>query len=149
MNIMDLKYISATESDRDFFIHVHHISYRSTIEVMFGWEEYLQDDFANKAFDEGGLYIVWQGEQKVGVYGLEERNNYIWLKELFLLPEFQGHGIGSHIVQETLNQGRIANKKVRLQTLKANLRAKQLYERYGFQVVEVTDIYWRMEWSPE
>lgn len=141
---MSISYIEATESEREFFIHVHHTSYRDTIEAMFGWDERLQDQHANRAFDEGGMNIIWNNNKRVGVIGWEDRDDHVWLKELFLLPEYQGQGIGSKIIKDTITKARSLAKDVRLRTLKANMRAKELYERHGFVVTEATDIHWNM-----
>lgn len=141
---MNLKYILATEGDRAFFIHVHHTAYRDTIEEMFGWDEKRQDELANRPFDEGGIHIIWNDDNRIGVVGWEERYDHLWLKELFLLPEYQGQGIGSQIIKDTITKARSVAKDIRLRTLKANMRAKELYERYGFELTEETDIHWNM-----
>ena len=146
---MTLKFIPTTEADRKFFIHVHHTAYRDTIEKMFGWDEALQDGFANKAFDEGGMNIIYHEDERIGVVGWEDFPDYLWLKEVFLLPEFQGQGIGKQIVTLSQERAKKAGKKLRLQTLKANLGAKRLYERCGFNVTEATDTHWKMLWEPE
>lgn len=146
---MELKFIPVTEADRQFFIHVHHTAYRQVIEKMFGWDEALQDGFANKAFDEGGMNIVWRDGEKIGVVGWRDYPDYIWLNEVFLLPEYQGQGVGSQIVNLSKDKARTAGKELRLQTLMANLGAKSLYERLGFTVTGTTDIHWQMTWTPE
>jgi GNAT superfamily N-acetyltransferase len=143
-NKAKIKYTPTTEKDRAFFIHVHHTAYRDTIEEMFGWDEERQDQLANRPFDEGGIHIVWHDDERIGVVGWEYREDHLWLKELFLLPEYQGLGIGSQIIKNTIKQARSLAKDVRLRTLKANLRAKELYERHGFEVTEATDIHWNM-----
>ena len=69
-----IKYIPVTGEDRAFFIHVHHTAYRDAIEKMFGWDEVLQDRYANHAFDEGGMNIIWHKGKRIGVFGWEGRN---------------------------------------------------------------------------
>ncbi|MAY63210.1 MAG: GNAT family N-acetyltransferase [Rhizobiales bacterium] len=139
-----IRYIPMDERDRVFFIHVHHAAYRDTIEAMFGWDEGMQDKHASRAFDDGGLNIVWYDDERVGVVGWEDRGDCLWLKELFLLPKYQGCGIGSQIVQDSIQRAQSLEKDVRLRTLKANVRAKKLYERHGFEVTSVTDIHCNM-----
>lgn len=139
-----IKYVPAKEEDRAFFIKVHHAAYRETIEKMFGWDEELQDEYANRPFNEGGIHIVFTDDKPVGVVGWENKNEFFWLKELFILPEYQGRGIGSKIVLETIKRAKAVKKDIRLRTLKANLGAKKLYEKYGFRVSDATDIHWNM-----
>lgn len=145
---MNLKFMPVTETDRAFFIDVHHTAYRPVIEKMFGWDQTLQDSFANKAFDEGGMNIIWSNNQKIGVVGYEEHKEFLWLKEVFLLPEYQGQGVGSQIVKDAITRAAASGKELRLQTLKENTGAKKLYERHGLAVTESTDIHWKMSLKP-
>jgi len=141
---MQLSFSPVSESDRLFFLRVHHEAYRAVIESMFGWDEALQDTYANRAFDAGGMQIVSWGGEPAGVVGFEDHPEYLWLKEVFLLPEFQGRGIGSAIVQMSIFRAQAAGKEIRLQTLRANLGAKRLYERHGFIVTQESPIHWKM-----
>lgn len=145
---MNLKIIPITEEDREFFIYVHHTAYRPVVEKMFGWDEKTQNGYANNAFDGGNLSVVWLEDKKIGVVGIEEHPEFLWLKEVFLLPEYQGQGIGSQIVSDSIEKARLVGKEIRLQTLKANLGAKSLYERHGFNVTEATDVHWKMVLKP-
>ena len=145
-NMKDLAFRTAIEEDRAFFILVHHTAYRETVERMFGWEDKVQDGFANKAFDEGGIHIIIQENQQIGVVGWETFPGHLLLKELFLLPRYQGKGVGGEILNLTKEKARALGKPVRLQTLRTNLGAKRLYERNGFQVEEATEIHWKMMW---
>ena len=141
---MSLNFIPAVATDLDFFIHVHHTAYRPVIESMFCWDEQRQDDYAKAAFANGGLTIVWHNHKRVGVFGLDENQDHLWLKEVFLLPIYQNKGIGTQIVTNAITRAHQLGKSLRLQTLKANLGAKRLYERHGLRVTAVTEIHWQM-----
>jgi ribosomal protein S18 acetylase RimI-like enzyme len=145
---MSLTFIPTVAADLDFFIQVHHTAYRSVIESMFGWDERRQDDYAKAAFALGGLTIVWRDRDRVGVVGWEEHQGDLWLKEVFILPIYQNQGIGSQIVTLSIARARQNGQALRLQTLKANLGAKRLYERHGLRVTGVTEIHWHMEIAP-
>jgi GNAT superfamily N-acetyltransferase len=145
---MPLNFIPTVAADLDFFIHVHHTAYRSAIESMFGWDERQQDDYAKAAFALGGLTIVWRERERVGVVGWEEHQDYLWLKEVFILPIYQNQGIGSQIVTISIARARQNGRVLRLQTLTANLGAKRLYERHGLRVTGATEIHWHMEIDP-
>jgi GNAT superfamily N-acetyltransferase len=68
--------------------------------------------------------------------------------EVFILPIYQNQGIGSQIVTISIARARQNDQALRLQTLKANLGAKRLYERHGLRVTGVTEIHWHMEIAP-
>ncbi len=131
----------STEEDRAFFVRVHNESYRDTIEKMFGWDETLQCKNANKAFDEGGINIIYKDGHMVGVVGWLEQPEFLWFKEFFILPEYQGGGLGSNVLEKVKLLSRDINKPIRLRTLKGNLKVKKLYERQGFILDEITDIH--------
>lgn len=66
------------------------------------------------------------------------------LVDISLLAEFQHLGIGSALLKEL--QGEIkAGESLRLAVLKTN-RARGLYERVGFQIHEVGELYLTMIW---
>lgn len=141
---MKLDIVPTSEKDRDFFIHVHHTSYRETIEIMFGWNEAEQDLFASKAFDQGSINTIWIDGRRVGVAGWVLHTDHIWLKELYILPEEQCRGLGSAVIRHIKSIASANNVGVKLQTLKANKRAKALYERSGFTVFDQTELHWKM-----
>jgi ribosomal protein S18 acetylase RimI-like enzyme len=68
--------------------------------------------------------------------------------EVFILPIYQNQGIGSQIVIISIARARHNGQALRLQTLKANLGAKRLYERHGLRVTGVTEIHWHIEIDP-
>ena len=51
------------------------------------------------------------------------------LDDLYVLPEFQNHGIGSAILTECVEK---SNKTIYLYVFSRNIRAIRLYERFGF-----------------
>ena len=141
---MEINFAPTTEADRKFFINVHHTAYKDVITQMFGWDEKLQDQFANKAFDEGGMHIVYNDEEKIGVVGWDVFPEYLWLKEIFISPEYQGKGIGTKILQASQLKAQKLGKPLKLQTLKQNLGAKKLYQRFGFRVESETETHTKM-----
>ncbi len=141
---MKLDYVPAISEDRAFFIHAHHTAYRDTIETMFGWNETEQDKFAGKAFDQGGINVIWCDDQCAGVVGWEQYPDHIWLKELYILPSEQCRGVGSAVIRHIKSIAEVRKVAVKLQTLKANKHAKALYERSGFSVSDQSDIHWKM-----
>ncbi len=144
---MTIQLIPAEEQDRTFFRKAHHIAYRPVIESMFGWDEKAQDNYADKDFDERSPHIILFENQKAGVIGWQDKPDYIWFGPIFILPEYQGNGIGSILVKQFMDRANTENISLKLQTLKMNLGAKKLYEKLGFKVILESDIYWQMEYS--
>jgi len=73
----------------------------------------------------------------VGWLEASERASEIFLKQMFVAPAYQRHGIGSHLLQWLLDQWAATGKPVVLGVLKNN-PARGLYERLGFAVIGET-----------
>jgi len=146
---MKAKLVPATENDRFFFRQAHHLAYRAVIEVMFGWDEVQQDKAADKDFDERNPHIICQNDVHVGVVGWQDQINHIWFGPIFILPDYQNKGIGTELIEYFMIMAGEQSKALKLQTLKENLRAKELYERMGFKVIASDEIHWQLEYSPQ
>ena len=145
---MMIELIPATENDRAFFRRAHHLAYRDVIESMFGWDEKAQDAFADIDFTERNPHIIMHKGKCIGVIGWQNKPDHTWFGPIFILPEHQKTGIGSHIVKQFIKEAQAKGLPLRLQTLRQNHGAKRLYERLGFNILSATDIHWQMEFTP-
>ena len=132
----------AANTDKSFFIDAHHMAYRGVIEEMFGWNAALQRDYATAAFDSGNIHLIWLATLKIGVIGLDVKHDHVWLKQLFILPDYQRKGVGSFAVNWAIEIANRVGKDLRLQTLKANTGAKIFYQERGFKLEEETELHW-------
>lgn len=116
------------EEQRDFLIMQHQCQQRS-YQMQYSNLESRIIFFENTPA--GRLLLAKTGTQTV-------------LVDISLLAEFQHKGIGSALLKEL--QGEIkTGESLRLAVLKTN-RARGLYERVGFQIHEVGEIYLTMVW---
>jgi GNAT superfamily N-acetyltransferase len=77
---------------------------------------------------------VWVAEadgQVVGYVGFDAD----WVNHLYLLPAFQGQGIGPRLLARAMADGQAKQ----LWTFQQNARARKFYEDRGFVAVEFTD----------
>jgi GNAT superfamily N-acetyltransferase len=58
-----------------------------------------------------------------------------WIDQLYVLPEMQGRGVGSELLQVAQR----ACARLQLWTFQRNLKARRFYEARGFALVEETD----------
>lgn len=139
----------AQEEDVDFLRKVHHEAYRDVVEKQFGgWDEKAQDAFFASALKHSPHEVLYYDEQPCGYFSMEEHADFIELHELVLLPEFQGKGIGSKILNDAVELAKTKNLPARLQVLKEN-KAADLYRRLGFQTVGETETHLEMEYKPD
>ena len=77
---------------------------------------------------------VWGAEKQsklVGIIAFRQE----WIDQLYVLPDAQGHGVGSDLLE--IAQG--AFPSLNLWTFQRNLRARRFYEVNGFVAVRETD----------
>ena len=128
----------AESSDAAFAYEVREKAMREYEEATWGrWDiartqRQIEDDIAA-----GRLNIIEADHRIVGMMRVDEHPTHMHLDQLFLLPEYQGRGIGSKLVEDVLRVARIKNLPVKLWVLQVN-PARRFYEHMGFQVVEQT-----------
>ena len=102
-----------------------------------------------KAFNQGPAFIITVDGQDVGYYKIESRKDCLYLADIQVLPEHQGQGIGTRLIEVLKDRAVLEAKAIRLRVLKEN-PASQLYQRLGFILIEqISDeFHFAMEWSP-
>lgn len=136
-----------TPQDLEFLRELHHAAYRDVVTRQFGaWDEQRQDESFMSDLAGARFQILLIDEVPIGAVGLDESDVCIRLAELWILPAYQGRGLGASILRGLQERARQAGMALTLSVLKAN-RARALYERHGFVVVGETDTVYRMEWK--
>jgi len=124
---------------------------------IFGWEspfeELLQsadenedlydvDHAGDHYFGNKGIFLVALDDERVVGTGAVRRldDEICELKRMWLLEEYQGHGIGYRMMQELLEFARWAEyQRIQLNTSSQQERAIQFYVRVGFELIETED----------
>jgi GNAT superfamily N-acetyltransferase len=90
------------------------------------WPE--RPDFLDHEFREGRMAVAeWNGEV-VAFGGTFDRGDVVYLADLFVRPDFVGHGAGSAILEALFDRG-----EVRLTAASGDPRALPLYARFGMR----------------
>ena len=112
--------------------------------TQFGaWDAAVQRSFVDRMLTQENLQIVVVDDTAVGAVSRFHDADHLHLNELIIDPDFQGKGLGSAIVQQTIQQAESERIPVRLQVLFAN-RAIALYTRLGFKETGRTDTHVEM-----
>lgn len=146
MATIDLR--PATEDDYGFACRVHCAAMRPAVERTFGWDDDFQARYFRLHFDPARWEIVRYDSVDVGVLSVEEREKSLFLAIIAILPQYQGRGLGTTLIQRLQEEARQRDVPVTLQVLKTN-RARNLYERLGFVLTGETDTHYQMRWSDE
>lgn len=146
--MVDLRTRPSTPDDLSFLRALHHAAYRDVVTRQFGvWDEEKQDESFLRDLASSRFEIVESSGEPIGAIGSVEAADCIQLAELWILPAWQNHGIGSSILRGLQEHAKAAGKWITLRVLHQN-RARALYERHGFTVVGETDTVCLMEWRP-
>jgi len=143
---MDLVRRAATADDHALARRIHHLAYRDVVERQFGhWDEAAQDAYFDRAWHEHAHDILYLGRSTCGYAAIDVGGDSVDVHELVILPACQGHGIGTHVLLETVAEADRLELPVRLQVLLENDGARRLYERLGFFEIGTTTTHRLME----
>lgn len=130
----------ATSADEKFMRELHKAAYQEVIVRQFGqWDDALQASLFSQKWIPEKFEIVEIAGRAIGCVRVDDRTDHVFLEEIQLLPEFQGRGIGSALIQSEITRARRMHQPVLLQVLTGNDRARALYERLGFEVCGTTE----------
>ena len=110
----------------------------SVIKTWGEWDETFQKKFISDKFKPERYQIITHNHNDIGVVAIINQQDKIRLDEIQLLPQYQGQGIGTHIIKTLIQQAAQSNKPLHLQVLKVNTKAKKLYQNLGFNVYDQT-----------
>lgn len=91
--------------------------------------------------------VVELDGQRVGRLRVVRGGEYIELAGIQLMPEVQGHGIGTSVVESLKTEAAAAGVDLELGVEKDNPDAHRLYRRLGFVQVGETEDEYRLRWS--
>ncbi|WP_410791251.1 GNAT family N-acetyltransferase [Kribbella sp. C-35] len=129
----------ATAADDEFLYDLHRRTLGDVIEATWGpWDDAVQREFHRKWFVPETVEIVLVGDRPAGMVqaAMIDATTY-YISRIEIAPEVQGGGVGTTLLRGLLDRARASGANaVELHVLQLN-RARQLYERLGFQVVDV------------
>ena len=141
-----LNFRKADASDSEFVFAVKEAAFREYIEQVWGWDDNYQQERHNTEFASHDPHIIIQFRGiDVGFLVTSNTPDTLKVNQIFILPEYQGKGIGSACLTRIIDDARLEQKSVTLQVLKVNTRAIALYQRLGFTIVGEDSIYFQMK----
>ncbi|RZT16701.1 ribosomal protein S18 acetylase RimI-like enzyme [Kribbella sp. VKM Ac-2569] len=129
----------ATTADDEFLYDLHRRTLGDVIEATWGpWDDDVQREFHRKWFAPETVEIVLVGGRRAGmVQAAMTDAATFYISRIEIAPEVQGGGVGTTLLRGLLDRARASGANVvELHVLQLN-RARELYERLGFQVVDV------------
>jgi ribosomal protein S18 acetylase RimI-like enzyme len=99
--------------------------------------ELTWEQFGNYFRSTGIAYQIILDGKLVGVCWVEERQEVLFLLGLVVKPEQQGLGLGTQALVWLEQNCQASIRAIELQVHDSNPRARKLYERMGYRVVEL------------
>ncbi len=136
----------ANDSDTAFARSAHHQGFRDVVIRQFGtWDEILQDGMFEKDWSSHEFDILLCDGVPCGYVSVEQHPDYSYVRELVILLEHQGRGIGSAFLRGVIKEAQSRQVSVKLGVLRKS-RALKLYQRLGFHQYDRTKTHILMEW---
>ncbi len=138
-----------TEEDKKFIYSIKKSSIYDYVQKIWGWnEEYQIRDFESDFILEN-FRIISIEDKDIGFVQIIEEPLNINITEIHIIPEYQGYGIGSSIINRIIEQASNNIKTATIGCFIYNFKAKNLYERLGFEETKVTDTHYEMRYQTE
>lgn len=133
----DIRLRPATRTDDEFLYDLHRRTLGDVIEATWGpWDDAVQRRFHQAWFQPETIEVVLVGGDRAGVVqaALATADSF-YISRIEIAPEVQGRGVGTTLLRLLVDRARQAGASVvELHVLRLN-RARELYERLGFQVI--------------
>ena len=120
----------ATADDFPGCLGIRNEAMREYIEQIRGWDEDYEERRFRGHFHPDKTRVILSDDRVIGFLGVRQEGDALYIAQFYLVPEYQGQGIGTALMRELLAEGR----PVVLKVTKLNTGALRLYERLGFRV---------------
>ena len=140
-----LSFRKAQANDSEFVFAVKEAAYREYVEHVWGWDDNYQRERHNREFASHDFRIIQFRGTDVGFLITSHTSDTLKVNQIYILPEYQGKGIGSACIIRIVDDANLEQKSVVLKVLKVNIRGIALYQRLGFTIMGEDSIYFQME----
>lgn len=137
----------ATEEDAEFIYKLKKLTLRSYVEAIWGWDEAFQRKRFAGSFIARDHQIIVLNQVDIGDLAMSGTTSSFDIDGIFILPQYQGRGIGSHIITDLIREAHHRSEVINLQVFKNN-PVRDLYQRLGFDIRGETDTHYLMQKDP-
>jgi GNAT superfamily N-acetyltransferase len=130
-------------ADFDFLFRLKVVCLKEYVTAIWGWDEAFQRSRFAANFYPSDSHIIVACGRDIGQLSVEFRSADVHLNGIYLLPAYQGQGLGGRIIGDVLARAHAGNRPVQLQVIIGN-PARRLYERLGFRATQKTSTHFIM-----
>jgi len=146
--MMNVNLRKATTVDSEFAYQTKKAAFRSYVEMVWGWDEAEQRQMHERRFADQEFQVVQASGTDIGILAVVREPDCIKVNQLFILPQYQGKGIGEVCMMRLITDAKQNRLSIRLRVLKVNTRAASFYRRLGFIEIGANDTHVMMERLP-
>lgn len=129
----ELALVNWTEDQKDAFLNMQLMA---------------QDHHYRRQYPDADYWVVLVDGQPAGRYYVDRNQDRIVIVDISLLPRHRGQGVGTSLLEATLQDARAAGLPVVLHVEMSN-PAAGLYRRLGFTMTAEHGIHHEMTWRPD
>jgi GNAT superfamily N-acetyltransferase len=120
-------------ADMDAAANVHRTAFDHALPTLAGLHSPEEDRwfFRERVFKACEMWGAFDDDAMTGMLAFRED----WIDQLYVLPEAQGRGLGTALLQIAQN----AFDRLQLWTFQRNVPARRFYEARGFALIQQTD----------
>jgi len=141
----NLRLRKATADDSEFAYQTKKAAFRQYVEKVWGWDEEEQRQLHERRFASQDFQVIQVSGIDVGILAIVRETDGVKVNQMFILPEYQGRGIGAACMMRIIEDAAVSGLPVRLQVLKVNERALSFFQRLGFSSIGESDTHVFME----
>ena len=145
----ELSIRKAQATDSEFVFAVKKAAFREYVEQIWGWDDTYQRDLHYRRFDSQDIRIIQFHGTDTGFLSTRNTSDTLKVDQIYILPEYQGKGIGAACMKGIIDDANLEKKPVTLQVLKINTRATAFYQGLGFTIVDENATHFQMRRPPE
>jgi GNAT superfamily N-acetyltransferase len=140
-----LRLRKATPDDIDLAYQIRKAAFKEYVEKVQTWDDHEQQQLHKQRYGVQDFHVINHAGIDVGIMAVVVSTDCVKVNQLFLLPEYQGKGIGSECMLLIMEEARQLGLPVQLRVMKVNPRAMVFYLRLGFNRTSETDTHVQME----
>ena len=142
--LIDYSLRQATTDDFNLSYEIRKNALGEYVKQTWGWDEQWQLDYHKQDFNVNILQIIEVEGKPVGTIESYNEGDYTVVSGLYLIDTYQNRNIGGRIMKDLMHKAKSNGKSVKLQVLKVNIKARDFYERLGFDVYEENETHYKM-----
>ncbi|ELA9866664.1 TPA: GNAT family N-acetyltransferase [Vibrio parahaemolyticus] len=123
----------AIDEEYEFLFELKKAAEYEPVKAIFGWDENVQKEIHRNEWNEAKPTIIEIDGDPAGSYLVQNHPDHLYFGRFFLLPHYQGKGIGSQVLKTVIQLANEKSLPIQLCYLQGN-RVGQLYKRFGFEV---------------